>query len=140
MAQRQYFTVEQANRALVLVRKIVSDIVGGYRRLMDLQEILEAAQTDGTGMQCEPVRRDLIQMVEKLQACLEELDDVGVELKDWSLGILDFPCIFDGREILLSWQHGEPAIGYWHQSDEGFGARQPIGTLMMEQMAGTSLR
>ncbi len=129
------FTPEQANKALVLVRRIVADIVTGYRRLIDLQEIIEAAQHNATRDRCDAARKELIRMVERLQSCLEELDDVGVELRDWALGVVSFPSRFDGRDICLNWQHGEPTVAYWHEVDENFGNRQPLSTLMMEQVA-----
>ena len=140
LSSRAYFTPDQANKALVLVRRVVSDIVTGYQRLIDLQEILDSAQRNDTRDRCEAVRKDLIGMVEKLQSCLDELDDLGVDLRDWASGVVGFPSYFDGREICLNWQHGESAVAYWHEIDEDFGSRRPLSSLLMEQVAAPAGR
>jgi hypothetical protein len=140
LSSRTYFTPDQANKALVLVRRIVSDIVTGYQKLIDLQEILDSAQRHETRDHCESVRKDLIGMVEKLQSCLDELDDLGVDLRDWASGVVSFPSRFDGREICLNWQHGESAVAYWHEIDEEFGSRRPLPSLLMEQVAASAGR
>jgi hypothetical protein len=49
-----------------------------------------------------------------------------VQVKDIDIGLLDFPCEFEGRTILLCWKLGEPAITHWHGTDEGFASRKPI--------------
>lgn len=134
-ARTRFFSLDQANQALVLVRRIVADIVGGYAQLMDLQETLEAIQGRQPRPRCEELRQELIRMVERLQLCLGELEEVGVELKDWATGMVDFACIWHGRQVMLSWQHGEPAISHWHQVDESFATRHPLSHLLMEQMA-----
>jgi hypothetical protein len=131
----RYFTVESANRALVLVRRVVADIVSGYRRLMDLQETLEALQGQQSRARCEELRSELIGMVERLQTYLGELEAVGVELRDWSQGMIDFPSMWQGRQIMLSWKHGEPAMTHWHETAESFISRQPLSNLAMEQLA-----
>ncbi len=136
----RYFTPQQAGRALVLVRRIVQDIVGGYGRLVDLQETLEALQTRQSRQECEAVRRELIATMETLQWCLEELEEVGVELVDWALGVVEFPCLWSGREIRLTWQHGQSGISHWREIGESTASRQPISTLLMEQMAGVGAR
>jgi hypothetical protein len=136
----RYFTPLQASASLVLVRRIVGDIVGGYGRLVELQETLETLQARQSRQECEAVRRELIATMETLQSCLEELEEVGVELIDWALGIVEFPCLWSGREIRLTWQHGQRGISHWREIGESSAARQPISSLLMEQMAGAGAR
>jgi hypothetical protein len=124
-ADRRYFTLAQANRALVLVRRIAADIVCQYAHLSDLQEALEAASEK----ECEVVRGGLLETIERLQSCLEELDDLGVELADWSRGIVNFPTLVDSRCVLLSWEPGQERIRYWYEAEEGLAGRQSIDTL-----------
>lgn len=131
----RYFTAEGANRSLVLVRRVVGDIVAGYRRLMDLQETLEELQGRQSRSRCEELRSDLISMVERLQTYLGELESIGVELRDWAQGVVDFPAMWHGRQIMLSWQHGEPALTHWHETNESFIHRQPLSNLAMEELA-----
>jgi hypothetical protein len=49
-----------------------------------------------------------------------------VQVKDLDIGLLDFPCIVDGKVVLLCWKLGELTIGHWHGVDEGYGGRKRI--------------
>jgi len=60
---------------------------------------------------------------------ISEIDAIGVQVQDFEMGLLDFPCVIEGRTVLLCWQLGEPAITHWHAEEDGFEARQPVETL-----------
>lgn len=137
-ANRRYFSVDDANRALVLVKRIVSDVIVEYAELVDLQEMIEAAEEFGASQEVAGAHERLVETVDRLQRCLEELDQVGVELKDWSQGLVDFPCFTDDREVCLCWRYGEDKIGHWHETHEGFAGRKDIKTLPVEQFAGVA--
>jgi len=127
-AQRT-FTLAEANRALVLVRRIVGDVIDEYASLLDLQEALEAAENDGDAERYEETRLGLIRSAGRLRTCLAEIDDVGAELKDWSLGVVDFPCVAGGRQVCLTWLFGRDRIEHWHELDVGFASLHSIETL-----------
>jgi len=57
---------------------------------------------------------------------LAEIDSIGVQVKDLSIGLLDFPCEVEGQTILLCWKLGEKSITHWHGVQEGFAGRKPI--------------
>ncbi|WP_158792324.1 DUF2203 domain-containing protein [Granulicella sp. L60] len=57
---------------------------------------------------------------------LSEIDSIGVQVKDLEQGLLDFPCMMDGRTVLLCWKLGETAITHWHTEEEGFEGRKPL--------------
>jgi hypothetical protein len=57
---------------------------------------------------------------------LAEITALGVQVKDLDIGLLDFPCIVDGKMVLLCWKLGEESIGHWHGVDEGFAGRKRI--------------
>jgi hypothetical protein len=62
----------------------------------------------------------------ELSACIEELTELGVQVKDLDTGLVDFPSFRDGDEVLLCWQLGEDEIAWWHTLDGGFAGRQPL--------------
>lgn len=57
---------------------------------------------------------------------MAEFDAIGVQVKDLEQGLLDFPCIIDGKTVLLCWKLGEKEIGYWHTEEDGFAGRKPL--------------
>jgi hypothetical protein len=63
---------------------------------------------------------------QRLKDALAEIDSTGVQVKDLSIGLLDFPCEVEGQVILLCWKLGEKAITHWHGVQEGFAGRKPI--------------
>ena len=44
-----------------------------------------------------------------------------------SSGLVDFPSLRAGRMVYLCWRVDEETITHWHESDEGFAGRQPLG-------------
>jgi len=129
---KRLFTLAEANRSLVLVRRIVADVIVEHARMLDLQELLEAAEDKQADEQADEARRALLKTAGRLRSCLAELDDVGVELADWSLGVVDFPCLAGGRQVQLCWQYGESKVGHWHELGAGFTGRQGLDTLPQE--------
>ena len=56
-----------------------------------------------------------------------ELETLGVQLKDQTRGLIDFPSLRDGRVVLLCWHLGEgDQIEWWHDIEAGFAGRQPL--------------
>ncbi len=64
--------------------------------------------------------------VQEAKGTLAEIDEIGVQVKDLEKGLLDFPCILDGKTVLLCWKLGEKEIGYWHSPEDGFESRKPL--------------
>ena len=121
--KRKYFTVDQADRALPLVSRIVADLVQAHERASHLHGQLEGRMPPA---QRQAIEKDLERAVDRLGDLVGELKDVGCELKDYRIGLIDFVGKHQGREIYLCWKLGEPAVGHWHELNEGFAGRQSI--------------
>jgi hypothetical protein len=129
-SDRKYFTIAQAMRALPLVRRIASDIQAVEMQRRELIQWAGTSLTEknaeldevGLGRKFESLSRDMVRLI-------AELSTIGVELKDPARGLLDFPAIFEGREILLCWQLGETSLSCWHEVDAGFAGRRSINEL-----------
>lgn len=63
---------------------------------------------------------------ESLRDAARQIEEAGVLIKDLDIGLIDFPCEMDGREVYLCWKLGETSIGFWHNTNEGFAARKPL--------------
>lgn len=68
----------------------------------------------------------------QLRTAAQQIADCGCVLKDLDIGLIDFPCELDGREVYLCWKLGEPSIGFWHHTEEGFAGRKPIDGFFLE--------
>ena len=124
------FTVEEADRTLPLVRRIVEDIVRHYaiwRERVQLFE-LEAAnrRSDEPNARAETLQRETQALAAEIDGFLRELDDLGVEFKGFDVGLVDFPGEMAGRQVYLCWRLGEPSVQYWHEVDAGYAGRQPL--------------
>ena len=71
-----------------------------------------------------------------LRQVLEEVQELGCVVKDLDIGLVDFPTLFQGREVYLCWKLGEPAIAFWHGIDEGFAGRKAIDQDFREHHQG----
>ena len=130
---KKTFTVEQANRALPLVRAIVSDLSGLSRDVIERRQRLGHLTTGRDNLAGDPYGDELAQMEEelaqdtaRLQEYVDELRQLGVEPKSGPQGLVDFPSVMDGELVFLCWQLGEPEVLYWHRIEDGFGGRQPL--------------
>jgi hypothetical protein len=124
--KRRVFTRKHANQALTLVRRILQDAVEGYRNILVLQRRLQRLARKGKGTQLEAAQHDYQCAADRLNGYIEELKQVGCELKDFELGAVDFPAVDRGREICLSWQLGETEVSHFHHKSESFLNRRPL--------------
>jgi hypothetical protein len=129
---RRHFTYAEANRAIVLVKRILSDIVREHARMLDLQEVIEASHVGGSREQEAATLRELMKTIDRLQSYVEEADEVGVEVRDWRTGLVEFPAIVGGREVFFSWKLGESRIRYWSEEHPSHAGRKPIDTFPLE--------
>lgn len=125
-AGRKYFSVEEANRALPYVGRIVDDITNCYQHAVATRQRIERPHT---GDKLQSLKHTYEQAMDRLNELIEELQQVGVELKDFERGLVDFPAWIGNREIYLCWLRSEQAVNHWHEVDTGYAARQPLATL-----------
>lgn len=142
----RYFTVEQAEKLLPTVEpelrqaiRLKQDhaeaeqgvqeftqrvaLMGGV--LLDREELLKRrGRMDATAM--------------RLREIIESVQSLGVQIKDLDIGLIDFPTLFRGREVLLCWRLGEDGIHYWHGVEEGYRGRKEIDEDFLANHRGDS--
>jgi len=130
--KKKYFTVEEANKALPLVKAIVGDIVRQFHTVNELKQRLSAVVTEHRRPSSDPYSEELAQSQaefeseqSKLEGYVEELTKLGVELKGPD-GLCDFYSMLDGREVYLCWRLGETEVLHWHELNAGVAGRQPL--------------
>lgn len=127
---RANFTVEDANRTLPLVRRIVSDAVRDYWRWQEkVREFEEVAANRVVGEPndlADRLESEAQHLAREIDSYVAEIRQLGVEMKGFDTGLVDFPGEIDGRPVLLCWQLGEETVEYWHEESAGFAGRQPL--------------
>jgi hypothetical protein len=119
------FKLAEANRSLPLVRRIVSDVVKTHDQITTLQTSLDAVKPK----EQPALQSQLDRAVEHLQGYVEELHEIGCDLKDYQMGLIDFIGRHRGHDVCLCWKLGEDNIAYWHEIQTGFAGRQPVSIL-----------
>jgi hypothetical protein len=125
------FSLEEAQRALPLVRRIVQDLTVEYpawRAAVGRFEVLTGgARADwGETQELIAAREEVAAHAERINRFLQELDAIGCVFKGFEAGLVDFYSLRDDRPIFLCWRLGEDRIAYWHEIESGFAGRQPI--------------
>lgn len=68
-------------------------------------------------------------VIDRMQAGVVRIDELGVTLREIETGLIDFPALASGRQIWLCWRLGEGDIAWWHELSDGFGGRQQLADL-----------
>jgi hypothetical protein len=129
------FTVEEANKTLPLVSRIVADLVREHELWEDKVREFELAAVGSTPEHPDAIA-ELLQMeaqrlARDIEGYIAELNDLGVICKGMDTGLVDFPGQIDGREVYYCWKLGEPSVLYWHEVDAGFVGRQRLHPLAL---------
>ncbi len=122
------FTIQEANALLPEVRVIVTKIRQAHRKVAsyrdEAKKASEAAEQGGGGISGGVAYAFALT---ELRIQTSELEALGVQLKDFDRGLVDFPSLRDGRVVLLCWQLGEgDELEWWHDVDAGFAGRTPL--------------
>jgi hypothetical protein len=129
----RYFTADEANELLPTVRPLVERMVA-HRRSLALATVRHARiaamiATNGGGVR--PGEVDHLQEEMEAEAAevvrsVEELQALGILVKDLDEGLIDFPALRGDEEVLLCWRLGEDEIAFWHSVEDGFAGRKPL--------------
>ncbi len=129
-AATRTFTVEQANRMLPLVRRIVRDIVDAHRAWTRSMQAYENAATwtraDAPSAHVTALENEVRRLAAEIEGYLRELRELGVDFKGFEQGLVDFPGEREGRIVCLCWKLDEDEVSFWHEVADGYAGRQPI--------------
>jgi hypothetical protein len=134
------FTLEEAERTLPLVRRIVADLQAEYpawREAVGRFEVISSSlrAEDGETDELRQAQAAVAEHAERISDYLKELDAVGCTLKGFDTGLVDFYSLRHDRPVYLCWMMGEERITHWHELDAGFAGRQPIDDAILSETA-----
>ena len=152
---KQYFTVDDANESVSELNTLFSRVMQLRAQLKTLYQSLDDSghAPDGEELQGTiesadnlpddapaVVRRDYVRfraLMSTLREQVEDIQDTGAIIKDIEIGLVDWPALHQGREVLLCWRYGEPEVSHWHETHAGYSDRRPVSELdPMEPGAG----
>ncbi len=115
----KYFTPAEAVKTLPLVKRIVEDI------LITTKEIRLYADDINGKIENDPY---ILKMADDVEGFIKELEEIGCFYKDWNftIGLVDFPALINGKEVLLCWKSDEETISFYHDMEAGFAGRKKI--------------
>ncbi len=128
------FTLDEAQSLLPLVESLLKRATESKRaaeeidtELTNLGRRIHIAGGMHVNIAQVAARRAAMEVeLQRARESVAEIDDIGVQVKDFETGLLDFPCRVDDEVVLLCWKSGEIAIEHWHTMESGYKGRQPI--------------
>lgn len=122
----RYFTVEEANTMLEVIRPLMREILDIrqliFQKQPEMVPVLNRLLDNGGNLAASQVALE----IEQLHVLISHLLATGVSLKDINSGLVDFLSQRDGRDVYLCWRYGEESVTYWHELDAGFAGRQSL--------------
>ncbi len=127
---QRIFNVDEANRTLPLVRRIVEDVVRQHRvwreKILELDLVSSSSRAEEPRLRAEQLEKEAQTLAHEIDGYQKELEELGIQLKDRRLGLIDFPSELGGKRVLLCWRLGETEVQFWHEEDAGYSGRQPL--------------
>jgi len=125
LMQKRLFTVGEANELLPFLSPRVRDVRLVHQELLArADDVASSQEIMFRGGTLVPPR--YLTLVTNLQSLVEDIGSCGCHLKDLDSGLVDFPTLWEGREVYLCWKLGEPHVGYWHEIEAGFAGRRSL--------------
>ena len=121
-----HFTLEEARAALPVLRQILEDSRRCQQRIQEAGEKLNEMQDhtggDSGGELVNRTMRDLLH----LNGQVRRIQEMGIQIKDFDRGLVDFPHLREGQEVFLCWELDEEDIEFWHDLDSGYAGRERL--------------
>ena len=122
----KYYSPEEANEALVVVRPMMAELMRIGEKIRAHQPEIWSVVQKAAGNGGNPELSKLLPDFDRLDVLLHRIQDMGIEVKDLTIGLMDFFTLYDGREVYLCWKYGEASIQFWHEIEAGFQGRRLI--------------
>jgi hypothetical protein len=129
----RYFTRDEANAELSTIRPLVEELVAHraeQRRVAaERNELARRIAGNGGGIGARALAEsEEAEVAERIAIarCVNAIHEHGAIVKDLDQGLVDFPALRGGDEILLCWRLGEDEVAHWHGLEEGFAGRKPL--------------
>jgi len=127
------FTPGQASQMLPLIRHIVRDLLQLQRavtaqrdQLRGLDQVCEPMDQTAYREELSDIRGSLAEDEQRLQDCIRELTEIGVEIHQPFDGSVDFPALMNRRLVRLCWKPTDERVEYWHEVGQAPAQRRKL--------------
>lgn len=120
----QYFTVEEARAALVVIRPLVAEMQAIRQAILEKEPQVWPVIASAAGNGGSEAASQMVEEFDRLDELVRQVRATGAVIKDINAGLVDFFSLREGRAVFLCWQHEEDDLLYWHDLDAGFAGRQ----------------
>jgi hypothetical protein len=134
--ESKVISIQEANRMLPLLRRIVVDIMSHWEQIISkrtelecLEKEISAPGEDQTPSQATglvDLKAELNYLIDKINNYIREVEELGCFVEEFRRGIINFPSLFHGRKVFLCWKPDEREVEHWHELDETFKDRVRI--------------
>jgi hypothetical protein len=115
------FTRDEAEALLPTVDRLL----GEAQQLIEQLDEAQAQQGKMPSGGHETPDADRRRLTQELQGVFEQIQALGIVVRDPRSGLIDFPSLREGRVVYLCWRRGEPLeLRWWHEVADGFPGRQ----------------
>jgi len=120
------FSIDEANALIPHLKVLLTRVQSERQRMLEMRPELEKAQEGCSRDWGSPRGAEYIEILDAFQQAVKDIDELGVQVKDFDTGLCDFPHKRDGRVVYLCWKVDEEKISWWHDLEAGFAGRQPL--------------
>jgi len=124
--EERVFTLNEANRLLPQLEELLTEIKRHRKFLVSIESEIKKASGHAAQSGGSPFGPSYLKTLERVIKTIEQINDMGVLVKDLDKGLCDFAHMMDGRVVYLCWKLGESEIGWGHETSTGFAGRQPL--------------
>ena len=120
------FTLSEARSLIPKLRKLLARVVSQREILANLRPEIDLARENAQNNGGSPFGPVYLSNLIEFTEAVQRVQLLGVHVKDFRNGLVDFPHERDGRIVYLCWKPDEDEITWWHEMDAGFAGRKPL--------------
>ncbi|MBI4306573.1 MAG: DUF2203 domain-containing protein [Chloroflexi bacterium] len=127
------YTPSDANKLLPWLTQQLQHVKAAAATLREAQAAVQSLSSKARGNGSHDLspllseaERTAANRLREFEAAVKQIGEREVQIRDFDIGLVDFPGDREGRPVWLCWKIGEPEVAFWHESDQGYTSRQPL--------------
>jgi len=131
--QSRLVTVDDANKMMPLLERVVCDIIEVWDGIIQKRTELECLEKnpirsddETCAVAAQDLKLELNLLIDRINGYIREVEELGCFVQEFKRGVINFPTLYVGRKVFLCWRPGDDEVCHWHELDESFTERTPI--------------